>query len=416
MVITVIIILVLVAILLIIKTVITPKGTVKIDINNGKKDLNVTPGGTLMGTLADNQIFLPSACGGKANCGQCKVQVISGGGEILPTETGFFNRKQIKDGWRLGCQVKVKEDMKIQVAESALSVKKLECEVISNKNVATFIKEFTVKLPEGENLEFKSGEYIQIDIPAYHIYFKDIDVEPEYRKDWEKYGFFNLESINPTPTIRAYSMASYPGEKGIIKLNVRIATPPFDRSVPRELGPKLLPVNPGIASSYVFTRKPGDKVTISGPYGEFLLPTNDPDDIEYIFVGGGAGMAPLRSHIMELFKTQKTKRKVSFFYGARALVEAFYLEDFAEIEREFPNFKFYLALDRPDPAADAAGVPYTAGFVHNVMYETYLKNHEAPEDIKYFMCGPPMMVGAVNKLLDSLGVPPENILYDNFGG
>ncbi len=416
MVITVIIILVLVAILLIIKTVITPKGTIKIDINNGKKDLNVTPGGTLMGTLADNQIFLPSACGGKANCGQCKVQVISGGGEILPTETGFFNRKQIKDGWRLGCQVKVKEDMKIQVAESALSVKKLECEVISNKNVATFIKEFTVKLPEGENLEFKSGEYIQIDIPAYHIYFKDIDVEPEYRKDWEKYGFFNLESINPTPTIRAYSMASYPGEKGIIKLNVRIATPPFDRSVPRELGPKLLPVNPGIASSYVFTRKPGDKVTISGPYGEFLLPTNDPDDIEYIFVGGGAGMAPLRSHIMELFKTQKTKRKVSFFYGARALVEAFYLEDFAEIEREFPNFKFYLALDRPDPAADAAGVPYTAGFVHNVMYETYLKNHEAPEDIKYFMCGPPMMVGAVNKLLDSLGVPPENILYDNFGG
>ena len=219
MVITVIIILVLVAILLIIKTVITPKGTIKIDINNGKKDLNVTPGGTLMGTLADNQIFLPSACGGKANCGQCKVQVISGGGEILPTETGFFNRKQIKDGWRLGCQVKVKEDMKIQVAESALSVKKLECEVISNKNVATFIKEFTVKLPEGENLEFKSGEYIQIDIPAYHIYFKDIDVEPEYRKDWEKYGFFNLESINPTPTIRAYSMASYPGEKGIIKLN-----------------------------------------------------------------------------------------------------------------------------------------------------------------------------------------------------
>ncbi len=416
MVLMVIVILVLVAILLTIKTAITPKGTIKIDINNGKKDLNVTPGGTLMGTLADNQIFLPSACGGKANCGQCKVQVISGGGEILPTETGFFNRKQIKDGWRLGCQVKVKEDMKIQVAESALSVKKLECEVISNKNVATFIKEFTVKLPEGENLEFKSGEYIQIDIPAYHLYFKDIDVEPEYRKDWEKYGFFNLESINPTPTIRAYSMASYPGEKGIIKLNVRIATPPFDRSVPREQGPKLLPVNPGIASSYVFTRKPGDKVTISGPYGEFLLPTNDPDDIEYIFVGGGAGMAPLRSHIMELFRTQKTKRKVSFFYGARALVEAFYLEDFAEIEKEFPNFKFYLALDRPDPAADAAGVPYTAGFVHNVMYETYIKNHESPEDIKYFMCGPPMMVGAVNKLLDSLGVPPENILYDNFGG
>lgn len=412
----VVVILILVAILLIVKTAITPKGTIKIDINGGKKTLDVTSGGNLMGTLADNQIFLPSACGGKANCGQCKVQVFEGGGEILPTETGFFNRKQIKEGWRLGCQVKVKDNLKIQVAESALSVKKLECEVISNKNVATFIKEFTVKLPEGENLEFKSGEYIQIDIPAYHLYFKDIDVEPEYRKDWEKFGFFNLESVNPTPTIRAYSMASYPGEKGIIKLNVRIATPPFDRSVPREQGPKLLPVNPGIASSYVFTRKPGDKVTISGPYGEFLLPKNDPDDIEYIFVGGGAGMAPLRSHIMELFKTLKTNRTVHFFYGARALVEAFYLEDFAEIEKEFPNFKFHLALDRPDPAADEAGVPYTAGFVHNVMYETYLKDHEAPEDIKYFMCGPPMMVGAVNNLLDSLGVPPENVLYDNFGG
>ena len=416
MVLMVVVILLLVAVLLIIKTAITPKGTVKIDINNGKKTLDVTPGASLMNTLADNKIFLPSACGGKANCGQCKVQVFEGGGEILPTEVGFFNRKQIKDGWRLGCQVKVKENLKIQVAESALSVKKLECEVISNKNVATFIKEFTVKLPEGENLPFKSGEYIQIDIPAYELDFKDIDVEPEYRADWEKFGFFNLHSSNPTPTIRAYSMASYPGEKGIIKLNVRIATPPFDRSVPRELGPKLLPVNPGIASSYVFTRKPGDKVMISGPFGEFLLPKNDPDDIEYIFVGGGAGMAPLRSHIMELFKTLKTGRKVHFFYGARALVEAFYLEDFAEIEKEFPNFQFHLALDRPDPAADAAGVKYTAGFVHNVMYETYLKDHESPEDIKYFMCGPPMMVGAVNNLLDSLGVPPENVLYDNFGG
>ena len=412
----VVVTLLLVVLLLFVKARITPQGTVRIDINNGKKTLEVNPGGSLMNTLADQKIFLPSACGGKANCGQCKVQVLEGGGEILPTETGFFNRKQIKEGWRLGCQVKVKDNLKIQVADSALSVKKLECEVISNKNVATFIKEFTVKLPEGEHLEFKSGEYIQIDIPAYHLYFKDIEVEPEYRADWEKFGFFNLESVNPTPTIRAYSMASYPGEKGIIKLNVRIATPPFDRSVPKEQGPKLLPVNPGIASSYVFTRKPGDKVTISGPYGEFLLPKDDPDNVEYIFVGGGAGMAPLRSHIMELFKTLRTGRKVSFFYGARALVEAFYLEDFAEIEKEFPNFKFYLALDRPDPAADAAGVKYTAGFVHNVMYETYLKEHETPEDIKYFMCGPPMMVASVNNLLDSLGVPPENVLYDNFGG
>lgn len=407
---------ILVVLLLVVKDAITPKGKIKIDINDGKKTVEVTPGNSLMASLAEQKIFLPSACGGKANCGQCKVQVLEGGGEILPTEVGFFNRKQIKNGWRLGCQVKIKENLKIQMDESALSVKKLECEVISNHNVATFIKEFTVKLPEGEHIEFKSGQYIQIDIPAYHLYFKDIEVEPEYRKDWERFGFFNLESVNPTATIRAYSMASYPGEKGIIKLNVRIATPPFDRSVPKEQGPKLLPVNPGIASSYVFTRKPGDKVTISGPYGEFLLPKNDPDNVEYIFVGGGAGMAPLRSHIMQLFKTLKTGRKVSFFYGARALVEAFYLEDFAEIEKEFPNFKFYLALDRPDPAADAAGVKYTAGFVHNVMYETYLKDHETPEDIKYFMCGPPMMVASVNKLLDSLGVPPENVLYDNFGG
>ena len=416
MVIMVIVILLLVAILLFIKIKLTPSGTVQIEINGGKKILDVKPGDNLMNTLAGQKIFLPSACGGKANCGQCKVQVFDGGGTILPTEVGFFNRKQIKDGWRLGCQVKVKEDLKIGVAESSLSVKKLECEVISNDNVATFIKEFTVKLPEGEELEFKSGEYIQIDIPAYHIYFKDFDVAPEYRGDWDKYGFFNLESVNPAPTIRAYSMASYPGEKGIIKLNVRIATPPFDRSVPKEQGPKLLPVNPGIASSYVFSLKPGDKVMISGPYGEFLLPENDPADQEYIFVGGGAGMAPLRSHIMQLFKTLKTGRKVHFFYGARALVEAFYLEDFAEIEREFPNFKFQLALDRPDPAADAAGVSYVPGFVHNVMYETYLKDHEAPEDIKYFMCGPPMMVSSVNNLLDSLGVDPANILYDNFGG
>ena len=406
----------LVALLLIVKAAITPEGTVNIDINGGKKSLDVPQGGDLMHTLADQGIFLPSACGGKANCGQCKVQVLEGGGTILPTETGFFSRKQIKEGFRLGCQVKIKDNIKIQVPDSTLSVKKLECEVISNKNVATFIKEFTVKLPEGEHLEFKSGEYIQIDIPEYDIDFADMDIDEIYRGDWEKYGFFGIKAKNTVPTVRAYSMASYPGEKGIIKLNVRIATPPFDRSVPKEQGPKLLPVNPGIASSYVFTRKPGDKVTISGPYGEFLLPKNDPDNVEYIFVGGGAGMAPLRSHIMQLFKTLKTGRKVSFFYGARALVEAFYLEDFAELEKEFPNFKFHLALDRPDPAADAAGVKYTAGFVHNVMYETYLKDHETPEDIKYFMCGPPMMVASVNRLLDSLGVPPENVLYDNFGG
>ena len=408
--------LLLVVLLLVIKGIVTPKGTIQIDINNGKKTLSVNPGNSLMNTLAEQKIFLPSACGGKANCGQCKVQVLEGGGEILPTEVGFFNRKQIKDGWRLGCQVKVKDNLKIQVAESALSVKKLECEVISNENVATFIKEFTVKLPEGEELEFKSGEYIQIDIPAYEADFSDMGVADIYKGDWDKFGITPLKFKNEVPTIRAYSMASYPGEKGIIKLNVRIATPPFDRTQPKGVFKFVPGVPPGIASTYVFSRKPGDKVMISGPYGEFLLPKNDPDNVEYIFVGGGAGMAPLRSHIMELFRTLKTGRKVSFFYGARALVEAFYLEDFAEIEKEFPNFKFHLALDRPDPAADAAGVKYTAGFVHNVMYETYLKDHETPEDIKYFMCGPPMMTKCVNELLDSLGVPPENVLYDNFGG
>lgn len=405
--------LILVVVLLWLKTKLTPAGTVTIDINDGKKTLQVPPAGDLLHSLADEKIFLPSACGGKANCGQCKVQVVEGGGTILPTETGFFNRKQIKEGYRLGCQVKVKEDLKIRVPESTLSVKKLECEVISNDNVATFIKEFTVKLPAGEHLDFKSGEYIQIDIPEYDINFADIDVAPEYRGDWEKYGFFGVKCKNTVPTIRAYSMASYPAEGDIIKLNVRIATPPFDRSQPKGVF-KMLPVPPGIASSYVFTRKPGDKVWISGPFGEFLLPKDDPDSQEYVFVGGGAGMAPLRSHIMHLFKTLKTKREVNFFYGARALVEAFYLEDYAELEKEFPNFHFHLALDRPDPAADAAGVKYTPGFVHNVMNETYLKNHEAPEDIKYFMCGPPMMVASVNNLLDSLGVQPESILYDNF--
>ena len=407
--------LILVALLLWIKAKLTPSGNVKISINSGSKELSVTPGGNLMNTLAGEGIFLPSACGGKANCGQCKVRVLEGGGTILPTETGFFSRREIKDGWRLGCQVKVKDNLEIAVPESALSVKKLECEVISNKNVATFIKEFTVRLPEGEHIDFKSGEYIQIDIPEYEADFSDMDVDPVYMGDWEKYGITSLRFKNTVPTVRAYSMASYPAEKDLIKLNVRIATPPFDKSQPKGVFKFVPGVPPGIASTYVFSRKPGDKVMISGPYGEFLLP-DDPDTQEYIFVGGGAGMAPLRSHIMHLFKTLRTGKQVRFFYGARALVEAFYLEDFAEIEKEFPNFHFHLALDRPDPAADAAGVKYTPGFVHNVMYETYLKDHEAPEDIKYFMCGPPMMVKCVNELLDSLGVAPESVLYDNFGG
>ncbi len=405
-----VIVLLLVALLLFIKAKLTPSGTVKININNGSKEIEVTPGGNLLNTLAEQKIFLPSACGGKGNCGQCKCRVTEGGGTILPTEVGFFNRKQIMDNWRLGCQVKVKEDMSVIVPESALSVRKWECEVVSNHNVATFIKEFVVKLPEGEHLNFRSGGYIQVDVPACTINYRDIDVDPEYREDWEKMGVFDLKMVNPTPTLRAYSMACYPAEGDIIKLNVRIATPPIDRETR-----KFMNINPGICSSYIYSLKPGDKVTISGPYGEFFLPDNLPAEQELIFVGGGAGMAPMRSHIMHLFHTEKTTRKVNFFYGARSLKEAFYLEDYHAIEREFPNFKFHLALDRPDPEADKAGVPYVAGFVHNVMYETYLKEHEAPEDALYLMCGPPMMVSSVVNLLDSLGVAPENILYDNFG-
>ena len=402
--------LLLVGLLLFAKAKLTPSGTVKININNGSKVLEVAPGGSLLGTLGNEKIFLPSACGGKGSCGQCKCRVMEGGGTILPTEVGFFNRKQILNNWRLGCQVKVKEDMAIEVPESALSVKKWECEVISNNNVATFIKEFCVKIPDGETLNYRSGGYIQVDVPAITVDYKDIDVDPQFREDWEKMGVYNLKMVNPTPTLRAYSMATYPAEGNIIKLNVRIATPPFDR-----VKGGFADVNPGICSSYIYSLKPGDKVTISGPYGEFFVPDNCPDDQEFVFIGGGAGMAPMRSHIMHLFKTEKTNRKVNFFYGARSLKEAFYLEDYAQIEKEFPNFKFHLALDRPDPEADKAGVPYVAGFVHNVLYETYLKNHEAPEDILYLMCGPPMMAQSVVNLLDSLGVPAENILFDNFG-
>ena len=413
--ITVLVTIILVVLLLWVKAKITPSGTVKIDINDGKRVLDVPQGGDVMHTLADQGIFLPSACGGKANCGQCKVQMIEGGGEILETEKGQFNRKQIKAGMRLGCQVKVKEDLKIRIPDSTLSVKKVECEVISNHNVASFIKEFTVRIPEGEHLDFKSGEYIQIDVPKGTFDYKDIEVDEPYRATWERYGFFDLKCVNPEPTVRAYSMASYPAEGQIIKLNVRIATPPFDPNAPKGSN-KLLPVNPGIASSYVYTRPPGDKVTISGPFGDFLLPEDDPIKTEYIFVGGGAGMAPLRSHIMHLFRTLKTKRKVSFFYGARSLSEAFYLEDYWAIEKDFPNFKFYLTLDRPDPVADEKGVKYTAGFVAPEMGRLYLNEHEAPEDIHYFMCGPPMLVKTVENLLDSLGVDLEtNLHFDNFG-
>ena len=405
-----VVILLLVGLLLLAKSKLTPQGQVTLSIN-ADKQLDVEPGSSLLATLSNNGIFLPSACGGGGSCGMCKCQVLDGAGSILPTEVNFFTRKQQAEHWRLGCQVKVRDNLKIALPEAILGIKKMECEVVSNRNVSTFIKEFVVKLPEGENLNFKNGGYIQIDIPAYSLNYSDIDVDERFRADWEQMRMFDLKASNAEPTFRAYSMANHPAEGNIVMLNVRIATPPFDRAKGA-----FKDVPPGISSSYIFTRKPGDKVTISGPYGEFFIPENAPADQEFIFVGGGAGMAPLRSHIMHLFKTERTQRPVHFFYGARSLKEAFYLDDFAGIEKEFPNFKFHLALDRPDPEADAAGAAYTVGFVHNVMYETYLKQHKSPEDSLYLMCGPPMMVASVNQLLDSLGVEPSSILYDNFGG
>lgn len=405
---------ILVIVLLIAKKYLVPSGNVKITIND-KDELNVPSGGNLLNTLANEKIFLPSACGGGGSCGQCRVRIVEGGGDALPTEKVHLTRKEMLNGWHLGCQVKVKNDMKIAVPESVLGVKEWECEVISNKNVATFIKEFIVALPKGEHMDFIPGSYAQIKIPKYEMdYDKDIDkslIGDAYLPAWEKFGLFGLKCKNDEETIRAYSMANYPAEGDRIMLTVRIATPPFKPKP--QVG--FQDVMPGIASSYIFTLKPGDKVIMSGPYGDFH-PIFDSKK-EMIWVGGGAGMAPLRAQIMHMTKTLKTTdRKMSYFYGARALNEVFYLEDFLQIEKDFPNFSFHLALDRPDPAADAAGVKYTPGFIHQVMYETYLKNHEAPEDIEYYMCGPGPMSAAVVKMLDSLGVEPESIMYDNFGG
>lgn len=400
--------LILVGMLLFAKAKLTPKGEVKVDINHGEKELITEPGSTLLATLGNNKIFLPSACGGKGSCGMCRCQVESGAGSILPTETGFFSYKQQHENWRLACQVKVKENIEMHIPEEVLGIKKWECEVVSNRNISTFLKEFVVKLPEGENLKFKSGGYIQIDVPAIDVDFKTFDIDEKYKADWERMKMFDLKMHNPEATYRAYSMANSPAEGNIIMLNIRIATPPFDKAING-----FANVNPGICSSYIFSRKPGDKVSISGPYGEFFLrDTNN----EMMFIGGGAGMAPMRSHIFNLFHTMHTDRKVSFWYGARALQEAPYVDEFNKIQEENPNFHWTLALDRPDPVADAAGVAYKPGFVHQVIFENYLKNHENPEDIEYYLCGPPMMISAVTKMLYDLGVPDENVMYDNFGG
>lgn len=396
--------LVLVIALLYAKTKLVPSGNIKVVVN-GEKEFEAPIGGTVLGTLQAQGIYLSSACGGGGSCGQCRCQVEEGGGNILPTEVGFFSRKQIKDHWRLGCQTKVKEDMVIRVPEEVFGVKSWECEVVSNNNVASFIKEFVVKLPEGEKLNFKPGSYAQIVIPKFDIKYSDMDIDDRFKSEWDKFKLWPLTCKNEEETIRAYSMANYPAEGNIITLNVRIATPPFDRST----GTWKAGVKPGIASSYIFSLKPGDKVTMSGPYGDFhILETNN----EMLYIGGGAGMAPLRAQLLHLFNTVKTGRKVSYWYGARSKNEIFYEEDFRAIEKEFPNFKFHIGLSEPRPEDNWTGM---VGFIHQVIYDNYLKDHEAPEDIEYYMCGPGPMSNAVKAMLDNLGVAKENILFDDFG-
>lgn len=408
------VILLLVVILLLAKKFLSPSGKVTITIN-GDKQLNVDQGSSIMATLNENGIYLPSACGGKASCGQCKLQVLSGGGEILDSERPHFTRKQIKENWRLGCQCKVKGDMSVKVPESVMGVKEWECTVLSNKNVSSFIKEFKVALPPGEHMDFVPGSYAQIKIPAYDCidYDKDFDkndIGEDYIVAWKNFNIFSLKARNPEPTIRAYSMANYPAEGDIITLTVRIATTPFK---PRpEVGFQDVPT--GIGSSYIFSLKPGDKVMMSGPYGDFH--PNFESKREMIWIGGGAGMAPLRAQIMHMTKTLHcTDREMHFFYGARSLTEAFFLEDFWELEKEFPNFHMHLSLDRQDPKADELGVKYYTGFAVNCIRDTYLKDHDAPEDCEYYLCGPPMLIKTVTDYLDSLGVEPESIMYDNFG-
>jgi Na+-transporting NADH:ubiquinone oxidoreductase subunit F len=398
--------LLLVGILLYVKTKLTPEGTVLIDINEGKLSLDVEPGNTLLSTLSNNKVFLPSACGGSGTCGMCRCQVNSGAGTILSTETGFFNRKEQSQNWRLACQVKVRENITMHVHPEILGIKKWECTVASNENVATYIKEFVVNLPEGETLDFKSGGYIQIDVPKCDINFKDFKIDEKYRPEWEKFKMFDLKMKNPEPTFRAYSMANHPAEGNIVMLNIRIATPPFDR-----MTGGFMKVNPGICSSYIYSLKPGDKITISGPYGEFFLKDNNN---EMMFIGGGAGMAPMRSHLFHIFHTLKDKtKKVTFWYGARSLSEVFYFDEFSAIAKEFPNFTFHLALSEPKPEDNWTGLK---GFIHQVIYDNYLRLVEEPEEIDYYICGPPMMNSAVTTMLYDLGVPNENIAFDDFGG
>lgn len=394
------VILLLVVLLVVARQQLVPQGEVTIGVNDDPdKALKVQPGQTLLSALADQKIFIPSACGGGGTCAMCKCQVMDGGGDILPTETGHIKLAERKENWRLACQVKVKQDMKIQLPEEIFGIKKWECEVVSNDNVATFIKEFVVKLPDGETMDFESGGYIQIDVPKYHTPFSEFDIGDEYKADWDRFKFWDLVGVNKEDGVyRAYSMANHPAEGNIIMLNIRIATPPRGMDVP-----------PGLCSSYIFGRKPGDKVMISGPYGEFHI---NETEREMVYIGGGAGMAPLRSHLFHLFHTQKTSRTVSYWYGARSVREMFYWDDFTSIEAEFPNFKFFLALSDPQPEDDWDG---PTGFIHQVLFDMKLKEHDAPEDLEYYICGPPLMLSAVINMLDDLGVPPEMIRFDDFG-
>jgi Na+-transporting NADH:ubiquinone oxidoreductase subunit F len=395
-------VLALVFIILLAKSKLVPSGAVQIVINDDRNNpMTVNAGSTLLTTLAERKLFVPSACGGGGTCSQCKVQVHRGGGGLLPTEAGHISRGEAKENWRLACQVKVKEDMEIGVPAEIFSVKKWACEVISNKNVATFIKEFVVQLPEGENLDYESGGYIQIEIPPHDIPYTRFDVEDEYREDWDNFKLWDIHSKTTDTVERAYSMASYPAEGNRIMFNVRIATPP-----PR--APKGTPTGKG--SSYLFDQKPGDKVTISGPFGDFFLQKNDR---EMVFIGGGAGMAPMRSHLMHLFRTEKTKKKISFWYGARSLREAFYTEKFDAIQTDFPNFEWHLALSDPLDEDQWKG---KTGFIHKVLLDSYLNHHKAPEECQYYVCGPPMMNQAVINMLIDLGVEPEDIFLDDFGG
>ncbi|MCB8999735.1 MAG: NADH:ubiquinone reductase (Na(+)-transporting) subunit F [Bacteroidales bacterium] len=398
------VILALVSMLLYAKAKLSPQGEVQLTINE-EEPFTVSPGGTILGTLSNQKIFLPSACGGGGTCGMCKCQVLEGGGSILPTETGFFTRKEQQNQWRLGCQVKIRENMKIKIPEEVLGIKKWECTVVSNRNVATFIKEFVVQLPQGEELHFNSGGYVQIDVPRVEVDFKDMIVEPQFKDEWDKFKLWDLKMKNTEETFRAYSMANHPAEGNIVMLNIRIATPPWDRAKGG-----FMKVNPGVCSSYIFSRKPGDKVTLSGPYGEFFIKNTER---EMLYIGGGAGMAPLRSHIFHLFHTLKTKRKVSYWYGARSKREIFYEEEFRKIEKEFPNFKFNIALSEPHPDDNWTGL---TGFIHQVVYNEYLSKHEDPEDIEFYLCGPPMMNDAVQLMLSNLGVPEEMVDFDDFGG